>query len=189
METALIVSGTDAGVKALFALLGDLRLRDVQFAMNSAEARRRLADREYDLAVVNTPLRDEFGSELACRIAETTTAGVILLVKADYAAEIQAKVEDSGVFVLEKPVRRSMFQYTVRMMAAMERRLQMLKKENVRLQNKIEEIRLVGRAKLVLMQCLKMSEESAHHYIERQAMNMRCTKAEIAQSIIRTYEN
>ena len=52
----------------------------------------------------------------------------------------------------EKPVRRSMFQYTVRMMAAMERRLQMLKKENVRLQNKIEEIRLVGRAKLVLMQ-------------------------------------
>ena len=47
----------------------------------------------------------------------------------------------------------------------------------------------MDRAKLVLIECLKMSEENAHHYIERQAMNMRCTKAEIAQSIIRTYKN
>ena len=50
-------------------------------------------------------------------------------------------------------------------------------------------IRLVDRAKLVLMECLKMSEESAHYYIEHQAMNMRCTKTEIAQSVIRTYKN
>ena len=189
METALIVSSTDAGIKALFALLKGLHLRDIQFAMNSGEARRRLANQEYDLAVINTQLRDEFGSDLACHIAESTTAGVMLLIKLEYAAEINAKVEASGVFVLEKPVSRSMFQYTVRMMETMEHRLQMLKQENVRLQNKIEEIRLVDRAKLVLMEYLKISEENAHSYIEHQAMNMRCTKQEIAQSIIRTYQN
>lgn len=189
METALIVSSTDAGVKALFDLLRDLRLQDVQFAMNGGEARRRLAEKEYDLAVVNTPLRDEFGTDLACRIAETTAAGVALLVKADRVAEVNAQAESSGVFVLGKPLSRSMFQYTMRMMGAMERRLQLLKGENARLQQRIEEIRLVDRAKLVLIECLKMSEENAHHYIERQAMNMRCTKAEIAQSIIRTYKN
>ena len=44
METALIVSSTDAGVKALFDLLRDLRLQDVQLAMNGGEARRRLAE-------------------------------------------------------------------------------------------------------------------------------------------------
>lgn len=189
METALIVSSTDAGVKALFGLMGDLRLHDIQFAMNGGEARRRLAGQQYDLAVVNTPLRDEFGSDLACHIAETTAAGVVLLVKAEHVAEISAKVEPSGVFVLEKPISRSMFQYTMRMMSAMERRLAILKRENVRLQNKIEETRMVNRAKLVLMECLKMSEENAHYYIEHQAMNMRCTKMEIAQSIIRTYKN
>ena len=57
METALIVSSTDAGIKALFGLLKDLHLIDVQFAMNSGEARRRLAGQSYDLAVINTPLR------------------------------------------------------------------------------------------------------------------------------------
>ena len=46
METALIVSSTDAGIKALFGLLKDLHLSDVQFAMNSGEARRRLAYEE-----------------------------------------------------------------------------------------------------------------------------------------------
>ena len=189
METALIVSSTDAGIKALFRLLKDLHLIDVQFAMNSGEARRRLAGQSYDLAVINTPLRDEFGSDLACHIAGTTLAGVVLLVKADYAAQIDAKVQPSGVFVLEKPLSRSMFQYTVRMMDAMEHRLRLLKRENQHLQSKIEEIRLVDRAKLVLMECLKMSEESAHYYIEHQAMNMRCTKTEIAQSVIRTYKN
>ena len=189
METALIVSGTDAGVKALFGLLGDLRLRDIRFAMSGGEARRRLSACPCDLVVINTPLRDEFGSDLACHIAESTAAGVILLVKTDYAGEINARVEASGVFVLEKPVKRSMFQYTARMMAVMERRLEILQRENLRLQNKIEEIRMVDRAKLVLMECLKMSEEKAHHYIEQQAMNMRCTKLEIAQGIIRTYQN
>lgn len=189
MDNALIVSSTDAGVKALFDLLGDLRLHDIQFAMNGGEARRRLANQEYDLAVINTPLRDEFGSDLACHIAETTTAGVVLLVKNDHVAEIYAKVQPSGVFVIEKPVSRGVFQYTMRMVEAMERRLQLLKKENTRLQSKIEEIRMVDRAKLVLMECLKMSKENAHHYIEHQAMNMRCTKMEVAQSIIRTYKN
>lgn len=189
METVLIISSTDAGIKALLGLLGDLRLRDIHFAMNGGEARRRLAAHPCDLVVINTPLRDEFGSDLACHIAESTSAGVVLLVKTDHVAEIHAKVEGSGVFVLEKPVKRSMFRYTMRMMVSMERRLAILQRENVRLQNKIEEIRMVDRAKLVLMECLKMSEEKAHHYIEHQAMNMRCTKLEIAQSIIRTYQN
>ena len=188
METALIVSSTDAGVKALFDLLRDLRLQDVQFAMNGGEARRRLAEKEYDLAVVNTPLRDEFGTDLACRIAETTAAGVALLVKADRVAEVNAHAESSGVFVLGKPLSRSMFQYTMRMMGTMERRLQLLKGENARLQQRIEEIRLVDRAKCMLIQYLSMTESQAHRYIEKQAMDRRVTRGEVARSILGLYD-
>ncbi len=35
----------------------------------------------------------------------------------------------------------------------------------------------------------KFSEPNAHHYIEKQAMDMRQTRKEIAQSIINSYEN
>ncbi|MPN45447.1 hypothetical protein SDC9_193014 [bioreactor metagenome] len=75
------------------------------------------------------------------------------------------------------------------MVSAMETRLVMFQKENMKLQKKIQDMRLVDRAKSVLMQCLKMDEDSAHHYMEKQAMDLRCTKAEIAQNIIRTYKN
>ena len=46
METALIVSGTDAGVKALFALLGDLRLRDVRPALYGLPGRGHIKQRQ-----------------------------------------------------------------------------------------------------------------------------------------------
>ena len=187
--SVLSVAAAEKFHTSLRELLPAGRYSPVRCANDASEARRCILESRYDIIVISAPLRDEFGSDLACHIAETTAAGVVLLVKAEHVAEINAKVEPSGVFVLEKPVSRSMFQYIMRMMSAMERRMAILKRENVRLQNKIEETRMVNRAKLVLMECLKMSEENAHYYIEHQAMNMRCTKMEIAQSIIRTYKN
>jgi response regulator NasT len=57
------------------------------------------------------------------------------------------------------------------------------------LQAKMEEMRLVNRAKLILVQRFKMSEKDAHRFIEKNAMD-RCVKRRtIAESIIRTYQN
>ena len=155
METALIVSSTDAGIKALFGLLKDLHLSDVRFAMNSGEARRRLAGQSYDLAVISTPLRDDSAMIWPAAWRKPRWQAWYCWSRRTCGAD-RREVQPSGVFVLEKPVSRSMFQYTVRMMDAMEHRLRLLKPENKRLQGKIEEIRLVDRAKLVLMECLKM---------------------------------
>ena len=59
-----------------------------------------------------------------------------------------------------------------------------IRRENRRLQKRIEDIRLVDRAKCLLIECCGMSEPAAHSYIERQAMNRRCPKRDIAQGII-----
>ena len=63
-----------------------------------------------------------------------------------------------------------------------------LQNENFKLQTKIEEIRLVNRAKCCLIQYLKFSEPQAHRYIEKQAMDTRQTRKEVAQRILSTYE-
>ncbi len=52
----------------------------------------------------------------------------------------------------------------------------------------MEETKLVNRAKCVLIQNLKLTESQAHRYIEKQAMDTRQTKKEIAQKILTTYE-
>lgn len=45
----------------------------------------------------------------------------------------------------------------------------------------------VSRAKCLLISYCGMSEEDAHKYIERQAMDKRMSRLEIAQDIVRTY--
>ena len=52
----------------------------------------------------------------------------------------------------------------------------------------MEEIRIVNKAKWTLIDNLKMTEEEAHRYIEKQAMNERATKRKIAENIIKTYK-
>ncbi len=51
----------------------------------------------------------------------------------------------------------------------------------------MEEIRLVNRAKWLLISELKMSEPDAHHYITHQAMDRCCSKRAVAEEIIRLY--
>ena len=71
----------------------------------------------------------------------------------------------------------------------MQKRLGGVQKENVRLKKQIDDIRLINRAKCILMEYLSMTEPQAHRYLEKQAMDLRITKAEVAKSLLSTYEN
>ena len=46
----------------------------------------------------------------------------------------------------------------------------------------------MDRAKCVLIQYLNMTETQAHRYIEKQAMDLRTTRRQIAEGILKTYE-
>nr|WP_283242870.1 ANTAR domain-containing protein [Fumia xinanensis] len=82
-----------------------------------------------------------------------------------------------------------MFYQAIKLISASRRRILGLKNENVRLQKKIEEIRLVDRAKCALIEYLGMTEAQAHRHIEKQAMDLRMTRREVAQGILQTYES
>ena len=191
MESILLVSSSVKVTALLTELLQAQYAAACQIvsATSGGEARRLLSQRDYDLILVNTPLQDELGHDVAITAAQHTCAGVMLLVKSEMEDEISGKVEDYGVMVVGKPISRQLFYQALKMLSVSHRRLAGLRHENLQLQNKIEEIRLVDRAKCVLIQYLNMTEPQAHRYIEKQAMDMRCTKVEVAQGILRTYES
>ena len=56
------------------------------------------------------------------------------------------------------------------------------------LQRKLDDARLVSRAKLLWMSRLNMSETEAHRYIEKAAMDGCRKRREVAERIICTYE-
>ena len=51
----------------------------------------------------------------------------------------------------------------------------------------MEEIRIVNRAKWLLIGELKLDEPEAHRYIEKQAMDRCVSKRVVAEEIIKTY--
>jgi len=188
MQSVLIVSSSEKSTDMLVQLLKADSSPQISTVGNGAEARRVLINNDYDLVVVNSPLTDEFGHELAIRVTEDTTAAVVLLVKAEIADQVSAKVEDFGVLVVTKPINRLMFYQAVKLACASRRRILGFHNENLKLQSKIEEIRLVDRAKCALIQYLSFTEQQAHRHIEKQAMDMRITKKEVALGILKTYE-
>lgn len=66
-------------------------------------------------------------------------------------------------------------------------RLRHLEKKSLSIDEKMIEIRLVNKAKWLLISELSMSEPDAHRYIEKQAMDRCITKRTIAEEIIKTY--
>ena len=72
-------------------------------------------------------------------------------------------------------------------MSSARERLRKFEKKTLSIEEKMEEIRLVNRAKWLLISELKMDEPDAHRYIEKQAMDRCVTRREVAEEIIKTY--
>ena len=91
------------------------------------------------------------------------------------------------MFALAKPFSRPVLALALDWMASARERLRKLEKKTLSVEEKMEEIRVVNRAKWLLISGLKMEEPQAHRYIEKQAMDRCVSKKEIAEEIIKTY--
>ena len=187
--SVLVVSSGQKARQLFAEILPQGRFQPPLSVPSAGEARRLLVDRSFDIIAVNTPLPDEFGVQLALEASENRSCGVLLFVKAEMQDAVSMKVEDAGILTLPKPVNRQMVFQSVKLLLAAQQKIRALEEQTYTLQMKMEEIRLVNRAKLLLMEHLRMSEAEAHRYIEKRAMDACVKRREIAAGIIKTYEN
>ena len=185
--SVLLVSASEKFKTTILPLLPTTDYWPVSWVKSVGEAQRRLLEDAYDIVIINTPLTDDFGMKLAVDICGSSSAGVLLLVKNDLFDEIEAKVVHYGVVTLSKPTSLVMIAQSLRVLCATRERLRQMEEKQVTVEEKIEEIRLVNRAKWLLIECLSMTEADAHRYIEKQAMDLRISKREVAENVIRTY--
>ncbi|WP_320128948.1 ANTAR domain-containing protein [uncultured Sphaerochaeta sp.] len=189
MLRVLVVSSTVKGSESLSTLIREYEgYVDIATTTFCSEARRMIFDNEFDLVVINAPLSDESGEQLASTITEQTLAGVIMVVRNEYLETTETIMGASGVLVVSKPVIKQLFFQTLGLARSMRRRLTVMQNENDKLQKKIEEIKLIDRAKWTLIQNLGMDEQQAHRYIEKQAMDLRKNRYDVASAILKTYQ-
>lgn len=188
MKSVLIISKTEKSIESLEQLIKTVGYDDISSAFTSQQAIELSVVRNFDVIVINTPILDGGGIDLSVELAKCTSSGIFVLMQNEVYKKCSAALEQNGVFALQKPLNRISFCQSLKIWEISKKRLGSFEIENTKLKNQVEEMKIINRAKCALMQCLTMSEQQAHRYIEKQAMDMRISRIKVAQRILSTYE-
>ncbi len=184
MDRILLLSKRGKGESALMAYLLAQGQCQVETASDGCAGRQMFLETNYDLVLINAPLEDELGDELAELVSRKTAAGVVILLNHAFIDRKAGKMERSGVMVVGKPIVKGLLPQAIHMAYASKCRIQVLQRENEKLAARLNDIKHVNRAKWLLVKNLDMTEEQAHKYIETQAMEHRISKGELSRRLL-----
>lgn len=183
----LIVSSSVRFSETLSPIVKKLTGRETLCAVSIAEAQKTLMTNPVYAIILNAPLSDGFGIDFSVKCAKEKNYAVLMFIPKEFTEQAAAKTSEHGILILPKPNTQDVVGQSVSLLDATAKKISSLKNtENVST-DKIEELRLITRAKLILISSFGMTEMSAHKFIEKRAMESRKTKADIARGIITSY--
>lgn len=145
------------------------------------EARRIAGEKNFNIIIVDSG--DGYDTDFAISVSDLYST-VLLFVPNEHFDEISYRVEGYGILTLIKPFEPFYFYNMIKVAIAVEYKVRLLSSETVKLKSKMEEIRVVNRAKLLLMEKRGMSEQEAHHYLEKESMDKGLKRTAVAEKII-----
>lgn len=188
MEKALIVSSNKTSVNFFTEMLHMASVTDITLAPTCEDAINHTACGEYDYVIINSPLKDSLGHKFAKTTASKGISQVVFVVPNDYYEKLLADTSNIDILMVSKPVNRAMFWSALKLAKSANHRVKKVQDENIKLKKQLQDATVINRAKCILISYLGMSEEEAHKYIEKQAMDVRQTKRIVAEGILKTYE-
>ena len=185
--SVLVVSSSEKFNAALTEYFSVPTFTPVQTVSGISVAKRALVERAFDFVVVNSPVGDDVGIRFSIDTVTSCDSVVLFLSKTDQFDLAFEKLAEHGVFLLQKPVSRPVFSIALDWLISAREGLRKNRTKTLSIEEKMNEIRLVNRAKWLLISELKMTEPTAHRYIEKQAMDRCIPRKMIAEEIIKTY--
>lgn len=183
-----LVSSSEKFNGAMLPLLPKNRFSPISVYRDAKSAWRVISKEKPDIVIINTPLPDDFGTSLALDVSETDGVCVLLFTRAENFSELSSVLAPHGVLTLPKPTSPELTEEVVELMCATRERLRRIEIKKSFAEERMEDIRVVNKAKWFLIEQLKMTEQEAHRYIEKQAMDRCVTKRVIAENILSTYK-
>ncbi len=179
----LLVSASASFHRSLLPLLPASEYYPVTQVSDLREARRCSAD----LVIVNAPMPSGNVLEYCKTLCSGSDSAVLLIVPQAQTESVRDTAHSVGILLLQKPLTSGRFTQALQTLCTMRERLRMRAQTQRTVDAAIEELKLVNRAKWLLITCLNMTEDEAHRYIGKLAMQQMRSSREIAESIIRTY--
>lgn len=183
----LILSATERFAEFLMPLLQARGLFSVASANDLRTAKSITEQENFDLIFLNSPLADGDGYRFALELSRTPGAVVLAAVSAERHEEAAKILSSHGVYLLSKPLSSKALSAALDWMLATRARLFEIEESRHSLEEKMKDLTLINRAKWLLIDRLGMSEAEAHYHIEKQAMDRRISKREVAEEIVKIY--
>lgn len=185
MERAILLVDPDADHRAVLrTTLAGNGSRVVGEANDSEEAMRQAAMTSPDVAIVAADLGQGDGIHLAGRLAtEHGIPAVLLTPAADFAAIARA-IQAGMMGILVKPVEPATLQATLEVAVCRFQEILALRREAEALRRSLEARKVIERAKGLLVEMERVSEQEAFARIRQKSMDTQRPMAEIARAII-----
>ncbi|MCF0261415.1 MAG: ANTAR domain-containing protein [Sphaerochaetaceae bacterium] len=187
MDKVLVVASSDKACTDICMLLQSYGNFNISIASSGPQARRMVLQEDWDIVLVNHPIKDDDAILFVQIACEHSDASVVLFIKSEQLSTIHKSLTNSTALIVEKPILKQVFNQTLNLALASRRRIANFKLEYAKLQAKLEDMKYINQAKIVLITKKNLTEEQAHHKIEQFAMDNRITKREAAKAIIRLY--
>ena len=187
MERALIICDSPKATDFYESFLKAYGASWIIVAQDGTHAKEKLAMDDYEICIIHYPLRGERGVKSVLDIAEKNVCQVILFAKEEILPDVLDAVDQSGVITLGRPISKGLFRSALMMSDAVAVRMFRAQERIARLEKQLREAKQIARAKCLLIERKGISEEEAHRFIEKQAMDQRIGRIEIAEEIIDFY--
>ena len=170
-HSVLIVSSSEQFDAIVKRSLPKKTFPSVESRKSAGLARRSFLERYYDLVIINAPLPDENGLEISLDVIDTSNASVLLVVSKESYDDMTERVTDYGVLVLAKPFHWRQIDKAIRFLTAIQNKRHHLEKKMRDLQDKMEDLRTVAKAKCMLIEKKHKTEDQPHRFIGKTAMD------------------
>lgn len=167
-------------------------LAEAGFTDISASDGTELADltksKPFDVIVLSLPFRESFGLDITARLAKDSSAELVVLVPKKSYDRVCEKAVKYGGIILPRNAPRNIIVNMIKTCSVRKSRTDALRAENDDLRGTVDDIRLINRAKFVLIEYLRISENEAHAQLRKHAMDKRIPLAQAAADVLKTYE-
>lgn len=147
------------------------------------------AIREQDLEMFSViffslPLADESGIKLIDELAADSSPPVCVIVRQDIPETAVDRLMKDNAYILKRPVARSNILLAAELISSFYGKSAGMRARISELERKNDEMKLMSRAKLLLIEKNGMSENDAHRHILHWAMNRQMSIEEVCKEII-----
>lgn len=183
-KTVVIIDDSHGSRATLGQALKRLGFEVVGEGANGAEAVHLTQELKPDVLFLAVGLPDMDGLTVAARILETLPIPILILSRHLDQQLIQRAKEAGVMAYLPKPLREEELSPAIELAISRFEEFNALRKENADLRRILEDRKLIERAKGILMERERISEQQAFARIQKTSMNTRRSMAEIAQAIL-----